>query len=79
LAGSRKDVEVFAMPFDDGDLFKGESIYSHAYTIDPSEADRAWDVLQTNEWAVEFANLPRILHSALLKTIRERGVLAVGK
>jgi hypothetical protein len=75
----RKDVEVVAMPFDDGSFFKGESIYRHAYTIDPSEADRAWDVLKTNEWALEFANLPRILHAALLKTIRERGVLALGK
>lgn len=67
------------MPFDDWNFFKSESIFRQVNTIDPGEADRAWDVLQSNEWAIEFANLPRILHVALLKTIRERGVLALGK
>jgi hypothetical protein len=67
------------MPFDGHDFDNRASIYRYSYTIDPHEADRAWDVLQTNEWAVEFANLPRILHSALLKTLRERGMLALAK
>lgn len=67
------------MPLDDTNFSSFGSVYRYAYTIDPREADRAWDVLQTNEWAVEFANLPRILHNALLKTIKERGVLALAK
>lgn len=67
------------MPFDGHDFDNTENIYRYAYTIDPREADRAWDVLQTNEWAVEFASLPRILHNALLKTLRERGIVALSK
>ena len=67
------------MPLDDSNFSDVGSVYRYAYTIDPREADRAWDVLQTNEWAVEFANLPRILHGALLKTLKERGVLAFAK
>ena len=67
------------MPFDDHSFQTSGSIYRYSYTIDPREADRAWDVLQTNEWAIEFANLPRILHDALLKTIKERGMRALVK
>lgn len=67
------------MPFDDANFLNAGSMYRYAYTIDPGEADRAWDVLQANEWAIEFANLPRILHNALLMTIKERGVRALGR
>lgn len=67
------------MPLDDSNFANTASVYRYAYTIDPREADRAWDIFQTNEWAVEFGNLPRILHSALLKTLKERGILALAK
>lgn len=67
------------MPFDDANFMEPGGLYRFAYTIDPGEADAAWEVLQSNEWAIDFANLPRILHSALLKTIMERGVRALGK
>ena len=67
------------MPFDDHNFRNLGGIYRDAFTIDPREADRAWDVLQTNEWAIEFANLPRILHNALLRTIKERGIRALVK
>ena len=67
------------MPYDDSTFMTSGNIYRHSYTIDPAEADRAWDVLSSNEWVIEFANLPRLLHSALLKTIRERGVVALAK
>jgi len=67
------------MPFDGPNFVGSGGIYRYAYTIDPSEAETAWEVLSSNEWAIDFANLPRILHAALLKTIKERGIVALGK
>ena len=67
------------MPFDGGNFESKGSMYRFSYTIDPNEVDRAWDVLQSNEWAIEFANLPKLLHEALLKTLKERRRVALGK
>lgn len=68
-----------AMPFDGGSFDGKGSLYRFAYTIDPNEAEKAWDVLQSNEWAIEFANLPKLMHQALLKTLKERRLGALGK
>lgn len=67
------------MPFDfHSDMWSG-SDYKAAVTIDPNEAASAWERLSQNEWAVEFQNLPRILHFALLKTLTERRQKFIGK
>jgi len=63
---------VGMMPFDFSSDAWTHSDYRYAVTIDPNEAADAWQKLSQNEWAVEFGNLPKILHSALLKTLVER-------
>lgn len=61
------------------DIAWGESIYRFTNTIDHGEADKAWETLNSNEWAIEFANMPRILHNVLLETLKKRGFAAIAK
>lgn len=65
------------MPFDD--IAWGNSIYSCAVTLDPNEVDAAWETLNSNEWAIDFADMPRHLHDALIVTLKERGFAALAK
>lgn len=71
--------KVGMMPFDfSSSDWLGEA-YLHTITIDPNEAATAWLQLSQNQWAAEYENLPRILHSALLKTLTERRLSLIGK
>lgn len=67
------------MPFDFSGDFWADSDYQYAVTIDPNEAAKAWAKLSQNEWALEFSDLPKILHFALLKTLTERRLSFFGK
>lgn len=62
------------MPFDfDGD-FGSETKwhFQNAFTIDPSQADRAWEKLNVDQLGAEFSHLPQKLHFALIDTLKER-------
>lgn len=76
---ARSDSEVEMTPFDSNDL-KEDWVYRNAFTIDPSEVDKAWETLTTNEFAARVGMLPKIFHNAMLKTLKESGVLErIGK
>ena len=49
------------------------SIYDDVVTLDPDEALDSWSVLGLDTWALETAHMPRVLHLALIRTLRERG------
>jgi len=49
--------------------------YRDCFTIDPSRGMKAWEKLSANELGLEIGMLPRILHFALLDTLRERRTL----
>lgn len=62
------------MPFDFSEDFEAEVKwhFHNAFTINPDEADRAWESLNVDQMASEFSHLPRRLHFALLDTLKER-------
>lgn len=56
-------------------LFLDQSpLFSDAFTLDPSQVDDAWSKLNTNTWAVEFNNLPLLIHTALVNTLKRSKV-----
>ena len=50
-----------------------QSIYHAIVTLDPEEALDAWSVLGLDTWTLETAHMPRLLHLALIRTLKERG------
>jgi len=52
-----------------------DNIFSGCFTIDPSETMDAWIRLNANTWAMEFNELPLVIHHALIRTLRERRIL----
>jgi len=71
---TRTHVGTFDEPWDDTNVFTG------CVTLDPSKIDEAWSRLNVNTWALEFKNMPAIMHFALVHTLkgsaifgRERG------
>ena len=52
---------------EDDDPFDG------TVTLDPGRVLWAWDRLSQDTWALEFGSAPRVMHDALLNTLKERG------
>ena len=52
-----------------------ECVYDGVVTIDPEGVLEAWSVLGQDTWAHEFAYMPRIMHHALISTLKERGFI----
>ena len=52
-----------------------DSIYRDAFTIDPSQIEEAMDILSADVLAYEIAMLPKIMHDAMIDTLRERNTL----
>ena len=50
------------------------SIFDGAVTLDPGATLRSWDLLVQDTWVLEINELPRIMHAALIHTLKERGV-----
>jgi len=62
------------MPFDERDSMGGW-FYRECFTIDPLRGMKAWEKLSSNELGLEIGMLPKILHFALLDTLKERKTL----
>lgn len=78
LGGPDAPHENRTMPLDTNPFLSDQDAwrYSDSFTIDPAEADRAWRRLNINQMAVDYLNLPRVLHFALIDTIKERDSIA---
>ena len=48
------------------------TIYRDAFTIDPSQVEEAMDTLSADILAYQIAMLPKIMHNAMIDTLRER-------
>ena len=56
-----------------------ESVFSGTGTLDPSSVLRAWERLTQDTWVLEFESLPRTMHAALMRTLKERGGMKHGR
>ena len=50
-----------------------ENLFDGIVTLDPGRVLWAWDRLSQDTWALEFGSAPRVMHDALLSTLKERG------
>lgn len=50
-----------------------EWIFGGTVTLDPGKVLWAWERLGQDTWALEFGSVPRVMHRALLHTLKERG------
>lgn len=60
------------MPFDDFQLRRQGWAYRDCFTIDPTKGAKAWEKLNRNQFGLEIGMLPKMLHDALLETLKER-------
>lgn len=56
------------MPFD----LNSDWHYRDCFTIDPLRVERVWEKLDSNQLAIEIGHWPRLLHNALIETLKER-------
>ena len=64
------NLDVFDRKSDDTEWF-----YRDAFTIDPSQVEDAMETLATDECVHMFAMWPKLMHEAMIETLKERKTL----
>ena len=50
--------------------WSNESMFAEVVTIDPSRVEEAWDTLSSDTGAIEYQELPKMMHHSLIQALK---------